>query len=234
MNLALVRATAEALGTRVLLRIDDADTDRLRPEYVQDIFRVLEWVGMVPDVGPHTPTDLNHWSQATRRERYWAALVAMELAGAPVFTCTCSRAVLTDGSCTAGCMEPVARYAPTLSAVRLRREGGDVTLWGRYHPGYHLASCVDDLDYGVTHVVRGADLATASVAHAQIHGFLTGNAPRYAHHPLVTGPDGAKLSKSQGTARLELDTALAQRIESMAADLLPGIVAQFEAAPAAG
>ena len=126
VNLALVRATAEALGTRVLLRIDDADTDRLRPEYVQDIFRVLEWVGMVPDVGPHTPTDLNHWSQATRRERYWAALVAMELAGAPVFTCTCSRAVLTDGSCTAGCMEPVARYAPTLSAVRLRREGGDV------------------------------------------------------------------------------------------------------------
>ena len=81
---------------------------------------------------------------------------------------------------------------------------GDVVLGRRDVPtSYHLSVVVDDALQGVTHVVRGRDLYAATAVHRLLQTLLGLPAPVYHHHRLILGPDGRKLSKSQG------DTALA-------------------------
>jgi glutamyl/glutaminyl-tRNA synthetase len=62
-------------------------------------------------------------------------------------------------------------------------------------PTYHLASIVDDIDFGITHVVRGADHRQNEPLHRRLHEALGAQPPEYVHHGLVLGPDGKKLSK---------------------------------------
>jgi glutamyl-Q tRNA(Asp) synthetase len=80
---------------------------------------------------------------------------------------------------------------------------GDVVLARRDVPtSYHLSVVVDDALQGVTHVVRGADLREATAVHRLLQRLLGLPAPIYHHHRLVLGPDGRKLSKSEGSAAL--------------------------------
>ena len=69
----------------------------------------------------------------------------------------------------------------------LLREDGSAT--------YHLASVVDDVDFGITHVVRGADHRPNEALHRRLHEALGARPPEYVHHGLVLGDDGRKLSK---------------------------------------
>ena len=69
-------------------------------------------------------------------------------------------------------------------------------------PTYHLASTVDDVDYGITHVIRGEDILPSTPKHILITEAMGGTRPEYAHLSLLNGPDGKKLSKRHG------DTAL--------------------------
>lgn len=69
-------------------------------------------------------------------------------------------------------------------------------------PTYHLASTVDDVDYGITHVIRGEDILPSTPKHILITDAMGGTRPSYAHLSLLNGPDGKKLSKRHG------DTAL--------------------------
>ena len=65
-------------------------------------------------------------------------------------------------------------------------------------PTYHLASTVDDVDYGITDVIRGEDLLSSTPKHILLSEGMGGTAPRYAHLSLLMGPDGKKLSKRHG------------------------------------
>ncbi len=65
-------------------------------------------------------------------------------------------------------------------------------------PTYHLASTVDDVDYAITHVVRGEDLLSSTPKHLLLTGAMGADPPRYAHLSLLMGPDGRKLSKRHG------------------------------------
>jgi glutamyl-tRNA synthetase len=65
-------------------------------------------------------------------------------------------------------------------------------------PTYHLASTVDDVDFAITHVVRGEDLLSSTPKHILLTQALGHPVPTYAHLPLLMGPDGAKLSKRHG------------------------------------
>jgi glutamyl-tRNA synthetase len=69
-------------------------------------------------------------------------------------------------------------------------------------PTYHLASTVDDVDYAITHVVRGEDLLPSTPRHIQLTLALGAVPPVYAHLPLLFGPDGRKLSKRHGDTSL--------------------------------
>jgi len=79
---------------------------------------------------------------------------------------------------------------------------------------YTLASVVDDTEMGVTHVVRGSDHVTNTATQIQIIEALGGTVPSFAHHSLLTGPQGESLSKRLGT--LSLRDLRAQGIEPMA------------------
>ena len=65
---------------------------------------------------------------------------------------------------------------------------------------YHLASVVDDVDLGITHVIRGKDLEPSREIHEALARALKATPPEYVHHGLILGPDGAKLSKRHGAA----------------------------------
>ncbi|MEM8664352.1 MAG: tRNA glutamyl-Q(34) synthetase GluQRS [Pseudomonadota bacterium] len=81
---------------------------------------------------------------------------------------------------------------------------GDVILARKETPtSYHLAVVTDDAAQGITHVVRGADLEAATAIHRLLQTLLGLPAPKYYHHPLILGPDGRKLSKSNGGESLK-------------------------------
>ena len=69
-------------------------------------------------------------------------------------------------------------------------------------PTYHLASSVDDVDHAITHIIRGEDLLPSTPKHILIAKAMGAPEPVYAHLSLLTGPDGAKLSKRHGATSL--------------------------------
>jgi glutamyl/glutaminyl-tRNA synthetase len=69
-------------------------------------------------------------------------------------------------------------------------------------PTYHLASVVDDVDFGITHVIRGKDHLSNQELHEELTRALGAEPPAYLHHGLILGPDGTKLSKRHGASSL--------------------------------
>jgi len=91
--------------------------------------------------------------------------------------------------------EAGALLGERFDGVTLVREDGT--------PTYHLASVVDDADFGITLVVRGSDHRPNEALHRRLHEALGTRAPEYVHHGLILGPDGKKLSKRHGAASVE-------------------------------
>jgi tRNA synthetases class I (E and Q), catalytic domain len=90
--------------------------------------------------------------------------------------------------------EPDSQGALRFGRTTLLRPDGSAT--------YQLASAVDDLDFGVTHVIRGSDHRSNAELQSALIAALGGEAPRYIHHGLLLGEDGHKLSKRQGASSL--------------------------------
>jgi glutamyl-tRNA synthetase len=83
--------------------------------------------------------------------------------------------------------EAAAELPERFDGITLLRQDGTAT--------YHLASVVDDADFGITHVVRGNDHRPNEHLHRRLHEALGTTAPEYVHHGLILGSDGKKLSK---------------------------------------
>jgi tRNA synthetases class I (E and Q), catalytic domain len=83
--------------------------------------------------------------------------------------------------------EAAAKLGDRFDGITLLREDG--------RPTYHLASVVDDVDFGITHVVRGNDHRPNEALHRRLAEALGATPPEYVHHGLILGPDGRKLSK---------------------------------------
>ena len=199
-------------GAKLLLRIDDLDANRKRPEYVADIFECLAWLGLDWDEGPQSPTDFDeNWSQIKRLPLYIKALAEVQTANL-VYACAKSRRDLAPFD---GHYPPEFRHqnlpldAPavawraftppefSLPDFIIRRKDGV--------PAYQLASLVDDLHFGISHVIRGADLWTSTQAQqwlAQQMGWGDFRKIQFLHHPLLTDERGEKLSKSAGATAL--------------------------------
>ena len=230
LNAELTIRVARELGLEIMLRIDDADAGRTRQQYLEDIFRVVTWLDMPIAIGPKNISDITTWSQLQRLDLYRTTLTQLADRGAPLFVCQCSRTEVVDGRCVQGCAGPLHTLAEEAHThvVRLRTSNEDVVLWGRFGPAYHLASVADDAHFNITHVIRGIDLDPSTQIHREITHYLGINSPAYAHHALVVASNGAKLSKSQGTAQLELSAALRQEISDLADSILPQVLAQLQ------
>lgn len=214
-----------AAGGVLRLRIDDADSERSKPEFVEDVFSQLDWLGIHWDEGPTGPDDFfRHHSQYHRLERYRDLLHALA-ARAHLFVCTCSRSEimarsasgLYPGTCrgrrTLEGGVPVRIHVPPETHVPvadtripLCREMGDFLLWRRGGlPAYQLASLADDLDHRITLIVRGRDLLPSTAAQLFLAGQLGEEGfrrTRFIHHPLLTSRAGRKLSKSDNALSL--------------------------------
>ena len=206
VNALLVSWLAGQHGGSVRLRIDDVDGPRYRPEYVDDLLDVLQWLGVEWDSGPRTTAEFESEFSLARRIDYFRRELGTAVdRGLPAFACTCTRSqALAAGrrGCVADCTDRHLALEPGLTALRVRATGlDDIVLWRRDDlPAYHLASLLEDRDDATTHVVRGEDLRESTAIQLALAPYFA--AQRFAgavflHHPLVTAPDGTKLSKSQ-------------------------------------
>ena len=217
-------------GGQFILRLDDTDPERSKPEYADAIKRDLEWLGIEWD---------RVETQSSRLDRYAAAADDLRANGRfyeafetpteldlkrkkqlnmhlpPVY----DRAALdlSDAEKEAlraergngvwrfkldqeriewvdGILGDISIDAASVSDPVLIRADGQVL--------YTIASVVDDTDMGVTHVVRGSDHVTNTATQIQIIQALGGAVPSFAHHSLLTGPQGEALSKRLGTLAL--------------------------------
>ncbi len=225
---------ATRIGGRLLLRFEDTDAARSRPEYEAGILEDLSWLGVACEPYPRR--------QSEHLPDYAAAFESLRERDL-VYPCYCTRgqlaavsderdpdgAALHRGRCVAVSPEEtqsrLARSEPAAWRLDLARaaaeapgamfwpeygEGdsevitraepqvwGDILLRGKDRPAvYHLAVVVDDALQGVTDVVRGRDLEPSTSLHRLLQALLRLPTPRYRHHRLVLGADGAKLSKS--------------------------------------
>ncbi|OIO58962.1 MAG: tRNA glutamyl-Q synthetase [Alphaproteobacteria bacterium CG_4_10_14_0_2_um_filter_63_37] len=218
LNFILTWVLTRRVGGRLWLRIDDMDRERCRPEYVESIFRDLDWLGLEWDEGPNTPDQFERQHAFHRhRDAYRQEVMNLWQQGGPLFACTCSRRQIqqvdAEGAYPGFCRDSGHSLRPGDSALRLRLdcevtgwERGDPVLWTRDdNPAYQLASLLADRDMGVNLVVRGEDLAPSTALQrsmAPLFGAERFAAGRFVHHPLLVGEDGEKLSKSRNAPSL--------------------------------
>lgn len=193
-HLVLLAELAEDSDWQIALRIDDIDPDRTKPEYVDDILGLIEWLD-IPITGD------TRW-QSRHRADYVAARDALMDRGA--YVCACSRTQWADHQgpgCPSGCTGLELIEGHTTLRMRLT-DTDDIVIWRREGiPAYHLASVVDDDVMSVTHIVRGADLHEATRVQRILAERLPGStfgAVEAIHHRLIEDPAGVKLSKSAG------------------------------------
>ena len=204
---------------RWLLRIDDLDQARIALGSAQLIEQQLVSLGLQWD-GPIQ-------YQSRHQGEYQAALATLRQQGL-LFACRCSRRLLRKaaagsdlGVCAGRCRQQLTSDPPIawrceLAALQVdyfvdRFQGevrntdlvSDVTVQRRDGVfAYQLAVLVDDSLAGITEVVRGADLLTSTFGQLALAKGLKLTAPRYAHAPLLTAANGAKLSKSAASAQV--------------------------------
>ena len=192
-------------GGAWLLRIDDLDTPRNRVGAVESIQSDLRWLGLEWD-GPVL-------LQSERRGLYYSWLSWLRRSGR-LFACRCSRRELADQQIYPGFCR-TARHSwgwqqQRLPSWRLRvadhdpHGSGDVVL--RRADGfiaYQLATVIDELSFGITDVVRGADLREALPAQRSLFAALGESPPQFRHGPLLRDARGQKLSKREASSGLE-------------------------------
>jgi glutamyl-Q tRNA(Asp) synthetase len=214
---------ARAHRGRWLLRIEDLDRPREVAGSAAGIVRTLQEFGF--------RWDGEVVRQSDRSGLYAAAINSLQARGL-TFECSCSRLQLEDESRYPGAGRARPQSAGVPTATRLRVEpgliqfrdriqgafrqdvsaaSGDVILKRRDQIyAYLLAVVIDDAEQGVTHVVRGADLLDNTPRQIHLQQCLGLALPEYAHVPVLTEPDDAKLAKSRRSVRLEAQHALPQ------------------------
>ncbi|PTR11519.1 MULTISPECIES: tRNA glutamyl-Q(34) synthetase GluQRS [unclassified Novosphingobium] len=217
---------AQADGGTFLLRIEDIDGARSRPELAVAFRADLAWLGLSwHEVTPQSQR-LAHYRRAADHLRaagllYPCRCTRAEIAAAataqgpdgPIYPGTCRQHPVAPGADVAWRLDmaKAATLAGPLSWVDERRGEqratpemfGDIVLWRKDAPAsYHLAATVDDAADGVSVVTRGIDLFRASHVHRLLQALLGLPVPRWHHHAVLIGPDGRKLAKRRDAAGL--------------------------------
>jgi len=179
---------AKNSGGKFLLRIDDTDLARSTKENEEDILNSLKWLGLNWDEGPDTD---QKFYQTNRLERHVeVANQLLENGKAYKDHEGVVRIKYPEGNITVDdlILGPCSFETEDLGPdpVILRSDG---------RPTYHLASCVDDADFKITHIIRGQDHLTNTTKHIVLFDAMEVEQPKFAHLPLILGTDGSKMSK---------------------------------------
>lgn len=227
-------AIARQRGWRVLLRIDDLEGPRIKPGADQQAIEDLAWLGLNWDEPPvwqskrralYEPALTRLMSTShiypctcTRSEIEVAAVGRIEPDQAVLYPGTCRGrfASVAEARAATG-REPALRFTVPEREMAFKDElSGKQSFFGQrdlgdfvirkadMEWGYHFGNVVDDVDMGITQVVRGEDLLASTARQILIYEALglQSHVPRYIHLPLVVGPDGRKLAKRHGDTRL--------------------------------
>lgn len=222
--------SARSRGGRVLLRIEDIDSPRVKRGAAEQASVDLRWLGLDWDAEPVVQSQrLSHYESALWRLR------EQEL----VYPCTCSRTDVAQaasaphpehegpvypGTCSGRCSADAAdldgqpyawrfrvrKASPEFvdgyrgpTRLNLHQAGGDFVVWkSAGTPAYQLAVVVDDAAFEITEVVRGDDLVPSTPRQLLLYEALGKAPPQFIHVPLVVGPDGRRLAKRHGDTRL--------------------------------
>jgi len=189
---------AKANNGTFLVRIDDTDTERSTKEFQKDITENLKWLGLHWDEGIEVGGSHDSYKQSSRFDRYQEVaenLLSRNLAyeddGAIRFK------VPNDGSIE------FKDYIRGDMLFNLSDVEDFVILRSDKSPTYHLASTVDDIDYGITIIARGEDILSSTPKHIMLMKAMDASLPDFCHLPLLFGPDGKKLSKRHGDTSVE-------------------------------
>ncbi|SFO92005.1 tRNA glutamyl-Q(34) synthetase GluQRS [Qipengyuania nanhaisediminis] len=213
-------------GGRFLLRVEDIDGERSRPELADEFRADLEWLGLEWEEVPAQSTRLASYEE-TARELLHRGLL---------YPCTCTRAdiqaaeprfgpegAIYPGTCKGRLLDPEKPAALRLDVDRAMAEVGeifwedelaglimadprpfgDVVLVRKDAPAsYHLAMTLDDAADGVTLVTRGQDLFALTHVHRVLQALLDLPVPEWHHHPILVDETGQKLAKRRGSPSL--------------------------------
>lgn len=227
-SFVLTYQLAKKYGAKILLRIDDLDRERVRKNYLQDIFHTLDFLELPYHIGPKNLNDFKqNYSQVKRIPLYREALEGLKNNGS-LFACNCSRRKIQNshpnGFYSGYCRERGLDFSVENMAWRLVLSGNqelmikdlqkgeilrkipkeivDCVLKRKNGlPAYQLTSVIDDLHFGTDLIIRGQDLWPSSLAQIYLSSLLPKNSFSKAvfyHHPLLKSVDQKKLSKSAG------------------------------------
>jgi glutamyl-tRNA synthetase len=198
---------ARHTGGTFILRIEDTDAARNTQEAVEVILDGLRWLGLDWDEGPisgdvtgPSKGDRGPYFQSQRRENYQRRVEALlsrglayEHEGAIKFRMQREPIVIPDlikGNVTRELTDG-EKLDPDF--VIVRSDG---------QPVFHLVNIIDDLEMGITHVIRGEDHLSNTAKHIALFQAFGVHPPKYAHIPLILNPDGTKMSKRDKGASL--------------------------------
>jgi glutamyl-tRNA synthetase len=206
----------EGRAGTLVLRIEDTDRERSTPENVEQILDALRWLGLDWDEGPIF--------QSERVARHREALEQL-LADGHAYHSNATADDVRAYKERHGSDRGFRGQPESSGAVRMHVPDGGETIVDdvirgetRFpnanlddpviaradgSPVYNFAVAVDDLDAGITHVVRGEDHLSNTPKQLWVLEALGAVPPRYGHLPLLHGPDGRKLSKRHGAASVQ-------------------------------
>jgi len=225
--------SARRQGLKISLRIEDIDSPRVKPGSAKQAEEDLTWLGLDWDEGPVVQSerlplyeaalaelkrqDLVYPCTCTRADVAAAASAPHAEHEGPVYPGTCAGRTAADAAKLEVEGKPFAwRFRVTDSPafvdgfagkvrIDLKQAGGDFVVWkSAGTPAYQLAVVADDIDTGVTEVVRGDDLLPSTPRQLLLYRALGKPPPRFVHVPLVVGPDGRRLAKRHGDTRLAI------------------------------
>jgi len=217
---------AKSYSASILLRIDDIDATRKRSEYIEDIFRTLDWLGLEYDEGPSGPGEFEQYYSQHRRLDYYIDLLNQLREKGQLFACACSRKQIQeqsiDGQYPGTCRHLKLPWNQPHTAWRIYTPTPEIMSWQDLYlgeinlqldrhmkdfvvrkkdqlPAYQLVSWADDQYYDINLIIRGEDLIPSTAAQLFIGHTLsvpTQQQPYFVHHPLLKDQYGEKLSKS--------------------------------------
>jgi glutamyl-tRNA synthetase len=213
---------ARHAGGKFVLRIEDTDRTRSTDEYIESIMEGMTWLGLDWDEGPYRQTNrfprykevVDKLISEGKAYRCWCSAEelearrqeAMKAGGAMQYDRRCrERAEPSEG------VSPVIRFAMPLEGavsvtdmikgtVTTGNEQLDDLIIARSDgtPTYNLCVVVDDVDMGITHVIRGDDHLSNTPKQLHIYRAMGAEVPVFAHLPMILGADKKRLSKRHG------------------------------------
>ena len=229
-------------GGKFILRLDDTDQERSKQEYADGIKEDLTWLGLHWDQLERQSDRMDRYHEAAEdlkaKGRFYEVFETpteldlkrkkqLNMGKPPVYD-RAGHGLSEDAKAKLRAEGRMGYWRFLLDQQRIDwRDGilGDISIDAASVSDpvliradgqvlYTFASSVDDIDMGVTHIVRGADHVTNTATQIQIMQAMGGTPPTFAHHSLLTGPQGEALSKRLGT--LSLRDLRAQGVEPMA------------------